>query len=416
MQITEVTRRNILDELRLAGGAWHGRLDEVRFLGRVVDLNRLPSYDLRFKTIESDIMQHRVNNQDWPDDWILDDVRVNLVGGEDETFLRFLCETIHPVVRPNAEESRKLLEMYNGHLADDGFEIFESKRISNRPVFAPRLVTVPVTLASEPAITAEFVREQLRKAEAKLSSGDYDGTITSGRSLVEGVLGEIHLRCTRTRLPASGDLLADYKRVKDLLHLAEDQHIHEGLKELIRSFNAIIQNIDFLSNKMSDRHRPILKPERHHAKLVLDSAKTLIDFLYSTMEAQADRTTAFVHALFSELNSDKRFLERGELLADPEIAKLVGSSDTYLRRLVKQHLITKYSIDSYRTSDILFAAMRILIDELEAADVVTLYIEGQTNNQAIGWKAFEVDLETARPGLLGQALDEIYGDSHRDRK
>ena len=224
-------------------------------------------------------------------------------------------------------------------------------------------------------------------------------------------MGEIHLRCTGKTLPSSGDLLTDYKRVKDLLNLSEDQQIHEGLKGLIRSFNGVIQNIDYLSNKIGDRHRPVLRPEKHHAKLVVDSAKTLADFLYSTLESQTNRASAFESVLLTALNNDVRFLERDELLKDTDVARVLASSDVYLRRLVKDALLKNYSIDSYRRSDIFFAAMRVLLEELDVNDVVAMHIEAQRNNQAIGWVGFKSDLEKIRPGLLGRAMETVYGES-----
>jgi len=410
-QISEFTRRNIIDDLRALPLLWHGRLGEVEFLSRLYDLDTLPSTDGRFRTMAADISQHRFANDDWPVDWVFDDARLALTVCDDVPFLRFLCEMIHPVVRPSPDETRTLLAVFNEHLAMDGYEIYESKRISNRPVFAARLITSPVVLASEHTITAEFVREQLRKCDEKLSAGDLDGAIASSRSLVEGVMGEIHLRCTGKTLPSSGDLLTDYKRVKDLLNLSEDQQIHEGLKGLIRSFNGVIQNIDYLSNKIGDRHRPVLRPEKHHAKLVVDSAKTLADFLYSTLESQTNRASAFESVLLTALNNDVRFLERDELLKDTDVARVLASSDVYLRRLVKDALLKNYSIDSYRRSDIFFAAMRVLLEELDVNDVVAMHIEAQRNNQAIGWVGFKSDLEKIRPGLLGRAMETVYGES-----
>ena len=97
-------------------------------------------------------------------------------------------------------------------------------------------------------------------------------------------------------------------------------------------------------------------------------------------------------------------------MRDRDIAAMVAASDVYLRRLAKTDLVGKYSIDSYRHSDVFFAAMRILIDELEVEDVVAMYAESQRNNQAIGWPAFKDDLEEARPGLLGNAMEIAYGD------
>lgn len=83
-RISQVTRRDIFDYLRTEGGPWWGRLTEVAFLGRLYDLETLPSTDRRFATAGRDIVQHRVGNNDWDDDWVFDDPRFELAGGPDE--------------------------------------------------------------------------------------------------------------------------------------------------------------------------------------------------------------------------------------------------------------------------------------------------------------------------------------------
>src|SRR5436309_245617 len=105
MRISQITRRDIADAI-IVEVKWNGRLEESEFLARLFDLNSLPSTDGRFKNAEGDIWQHRVNNpEDWNDDWIFSDQRFNLMRCDDEVFLRFLCETIHPVVRADVTEA-----------------------------------------------------------------------------------------------------------------------------------------------------------------------------------------------------------------------------------------------------------------------------------------------------------------------
>lgn len=104
-EITEVTRRAVLNYLTLSGIAWAGRLGEPEFLGRLYDLSSMHSTDSRFKDASGDIWQHRVNNpSDWEDDWVFFDSRFDLLHAADDEYLRFLCETIHPVVRADEEK------------------------------------------------------------------------------------------------------------------------------------------------------------------------------------------------------------------------------------------------------------------------------------------------------------------------
>ena len=51
-------------------------------------------------------------------------------------YLRFLAETIHPIVRSNQEEIEKLIKIYNRHLNNDGYEIIKDGDISGKPLFS----------------------------------------------------------------------------------------------------------------------------------------------------------------------------------------------------------------------------------------------------------------------------------------
>jgi hypothetical protein len=141
--ITEVTRQRIIDALGAEGANLFGRLDDLRFLSRLYDLEALPSTDPRFETAERDIIQHRFNNDDWELNWVFEDSRFKLAHGPDETFLRFLAEMLHPVVRLDAHEVARLQAVFNEALIHDGFEIAQAGAISGAPVFAGRRLSAP---------------------------------------------------------------------------------------------------------------------------------------------------------------------------------------------------------------------------------------------------------------------------------
>ena len=137
-EVSEVTRRAIFDYLSTSAVDWSGRLPEDDFLARLYDLGAMPSSDSRRRTAVGDIQQHRINWNDWPDDWVFYDDRFNLLRGPDQEFLRFLCETVHPVVRPEMEIAEKLVAAYNGELAADGWEIMPGKIFSGHAVYGAR--------------------------------------------------------------------------------------------------------------------------------------------------------------------------------------------------------------------------------------------------------------------------------------
>jgi excisionase family DNA binding protein len=172
-EITEITRREIIDWLVAGNWDWAGRLQEDDFLSRLYDLNALPSGDSRFQSAAGDIWQHRVNNRDGGDDWIFYDQRFNLLHGPDADFLRFLCETVHPVVRPSVGRALELVNIYNAQLRSDGWELVQSSEISGRPVFRARKTTQDVEIFAQPTgwpkvdRQVEELRLRLREATSE---------------------------------------------------------------------------------------------------------------------------------------------------------------------------------------------------------------------------------------------------------
>jgi len=166
-EISEVTRRGIFDSFVAGDMRWSGRLEDHEFLSRLYDLTQMPSTDHRFRTAAADIQQHRTNWNDWDDDWIFYDSRFNLLHAADEEFLAFLCETVHPVVRPDSEETARMVETLNQHLIDDGWKLAKKTEISGRPVFAAQQIEGRAEIFEEPT-GWEKVDRQLQEARLRL--------------------------------------------------------------------------------------------------------------------------------------------------------------------------------------------------------------------------------------------------------
>jgi len=170
-EITEVIRRNIIDYLIASGASWAGRLPEDEFLARLYDLTDLPSTDHRILNAAGDIRQHRLNFSDWQDDWVFYDPRFNLLRDSDVIFLRFLCETIHPVVRPDSAEAREMAEIYNKELQADGWQIVEGKQISGHPIFVAERVHGRTAIFDEPTGWPKVDR-QVQEVRMRLDTAD----------------------------------------------------------------------------------------------------------------------------------------------------------------------------------------------------------------------------------------------------
>lgn len=133
----------------------------------------------------------------------------------------------------------------------------------------------------------DFIREQLGKCQDKINGGDYDGSITNARALLEAVLTEIERHLDAEPPQYDGSLPKLYKRVQKLLNLdPAEKGIPDSLKQILQGLVSVIQGVSSSRNLMSDAHVRIYKPSIHHAKLVVNSSKTVVDFLLGTYEYQ----------------------------------------------------------------------------------------------------------------------------------
>jgi hypothetical protein len=302
MRITQLTRRDIVDALVVENVNWAGRLEEPEFLGRLFNLAELPSNDRRFPDAAADIWQHRVNNRhDWSDDWVFYDPRFNIMNGDDELFLSFLCETVHPVVRSDPTEVERLVQLYNSHLMKDGFELAEKSRISGRPIYVGRYIS---TLGA-PALSAvkesfggtdlTYVAQQITRMELAVNA-DPGLAIGTAKELIETCCKTILLE-RGIGAPDSLDLAQLVKLTSKELRLTPDDIADqakavETIRRLLSNLATITQGVSELRNRYGTGHGKAawskgLGPR--HAKLAIGAASTLAVFLVETHHAR--RTT-----------------------------------------------------------------------------------------------------------------------------
>ncbi len=300
--ISEVTRRNILDTMRLEKISWAGRLEETEFLGRLYDLKALCSRDPRFKSAESDIWQHRVNNpEDWPDDWVFSDSRFNLMGAPDEDFLSFLCEMVHPVVRPDDDEVKKLVGLFNSYLAVDGWEIVPETVLSGKPVYGNRRHSIlghhalghAEQLAS--SVNADYVNRQLVRMREAVEE-DPELAIGTAKELVETICKTI-LREAGQPISSKVDLPQLVKQARQELDLLpesipEKAKGAEIIKKLLSNLGTVAQGLAELrqlygSGHGKDAKTTGLKPR--HARLAVGAAGAMALFLFETYQEKKQK-------------------------------------------------------------------------------------------------------------------------------
>lgn len=226
------------------------------------------------------------NQGGFPSRWMYAEEKLNQLQGKPE-FGKALEAALSP---PELLGTTFTVEAASEFLAPFlGFDGYELRVVSGRPRLLPVDATVRSELDLHPGerVSHEFISEQVLKCDEKLQSGDYDGAITNARSLTEAVLVELETRISPTPVPYDGDLLKLFKRVQGLLNLDPGKEdLAESLKQILRGLTSVVSGIGTLRNKMGDAHRRTYKPERHHAKLAINAAKTLTDFLFDTFEYQ----------------------------------------------------------------------------------------------------------------------------------
>ena len=290
-------RRDIFDAFRLEALAWSGDLEEPIFLGRIYDLESMPSRDSRFGNAEGDIWQHRVNNLDWDDDWLLRDPRFDLLRAPDETILTFLAESLHPAVRTEAQEVQRVKDVLNARLRNAGYELVERTRIAGRPVFAARRIVGGSTATLDSvrhqfAPDAAYVMAQINRMEA---------AIDSDPGLAVGTAKEVVETCCKTILHDRGvqvgrnwkltRLVKETTRTLSLTpeDIDDQAKAVESIRALLGSLGTITHMMAELRNAYGTGHgkRADAKGlEPRHARLAAGAASTRPIFLLQTHEVR----------------------------------------------------------------------------------------------------------------------------------
>lgn len=300
MQITQITRKDLFDAMTVEQVNWSGSLEEPEFLSRLYNLKELPSRDNRFPDAAGDIWQHRVNNWDWDDFWVFYDSRFQLMNGDDETLLIFLAETVHPVVRPDVTESKKLVQLYNQYLINDGFELSEKSRLSGKPIYVGRNVGT----GSSPGITAAkeslsgtdlvYVAQQITRMEA---------AVQNDPSLAIGTAKELIETCCKTILTERGVV---YRNSDDLPKLVkatvkelkltpkdipDEAKAVNTIRKLLSNLATVAHGVAELRNQYGTGHGKAARTKGlspRHAKLAVGAASTLAVFLVETHRQSSD--------------------------------------------------------------------------------------------------------------------------------
>jgi hypothetical protein len=185
------------------------------------------------------------------------------------------------------------VDYFNEFLKFDGFQIVKDGAFFKLRDSHGLSVDFSSPFEGSKHLSHVFIDEQIAKCDEKLARDDFDGAITNARSLLEAVLTELERDADPTAPRYDGDLPKLYRRVQKQLSLDPSRtDVSDTLKQILSGMMSIVSGLAGLRNKMSDAHVQNYRPRKHHAKLAVNAAKTLSDFLFETKQYQASNASS----------------------------------------------------------------------------------------------------------------------------
>lgn len=192
-----------------------------------------------------------------------------------------LFHNLKTIADRNAEPEGVTFKSLLRRMEKDGF------RYENGRFLSSTLDSALATVPSLVRLADDSIKEHVEKASVKIATGDSAGAITNAYTLVEEFLKQI-LRTTGTPFKdTEGDIRALYKAVAGPLNLDPGgESLESYLRTILGGLQSQVGGLYELANKTSDRHARRYNPAPHHARLAVNAAFTLCEFLLESLEYQ----------------------------------------------------------------------------------------------------------------------------------
>lgn len=179
----------------------------------------------------------------------------------------------------------RLAEVLNGVLEHEGLRLVEGTKGF---VVVGRIESQ----VDGSALSSSYVAALVEKCESRLGMGDFEGATTVARTLLEAVLGKLEEKLVGTRTDHKGELPKQFKAVAKALNM-DDQRpdLDARFKDLVRGLVVVANAIAPLRSGLGDAHPRKRAPAEHHARLIVNSAKTVATFLVDSYKYQHERST-----------------------------------------------------------------------------------------------------------------------------
>lgn len=146
--------------------------------------------------------------------------------------------------------------------------------------------TVNVAVPSVKTIDRSYITDLSDRAMKDVIDGNYDSAITKSRTLLEEVFCYV-IEKKGEEPSESGDIGKLYNQVKQLYNMHQSKDMDKRINGLLSGLEKILSAIAEMRNKGSDSHGVGAKRINiadHHARLFVNSAMTMSDFVLSVSE------------------------------------------------------------------------------------------------------------------------------------
>lgn len=201
--------------------------------------------------------------------------------------------TIKPLIPKWVLQSRDLEQFWS--FIKNNIDRYEPRRQYIRKEFTPLLDYLENNPSDLPykniiddkinLLDSQYINDSWQKIIDRKNT-DFEGAITSARTLLESVLKSI-LDDMGEKTNSSGDLIKLYKEVSDKLNLSPNNHNEQVFKQILGGCSSIVNGLANLRNEYGDSHGKglkVYKPDQRHTDLAINMACSMSLFLIQTYE------------------------------------------------------------------------------------------------------------------------------------
>lgn len=146
--------------------------------------------------------------------------------------------------------------------------------------------SITVTASSVKNIDRVYIADISDRAMKDILDGNFDSAITKSRTLLEEVFCYV-IEKKAQEPTESGDIGKLYNQVKQLYSMHQSKDMDKRINNLLSGLEKILSSISEMRNKGSDSHgvgARRINIADHHARLFVNSAMTMADFVLAVYE------------------------------------------------------------------------------------------------------------------------------------